>query len=1564
MLNNGYTVEARGYDYQNGEQIGFGDASCYVTAGGDHELVMEVKLMDPSGNVVQTISHKFTCYVVPEPATSVEIHDGTNTYLEASQVAVGATVDLAAQVLPLEAEQQVIWTSSNENVATVNADGVVTAVAPGTATITVTDLCGQVSDTYVLSVRGGTVYLGGVALENGQYLAQGSSTPTTRKPADNYAYYWNETLTLHNFTIEDQVYLTKEENTLYGCGIYTDEYLSIILEGENSIILKDAYQAWYGIYQPGDTEYYGGGSLYIETPGNAIQLGGSEMWVHDCNITIRTGGHGISCYATMTFEDCTIDIESTSGNFNNMILCNSVVDICSGADIRLVTATPYSDALYANGGIIYVRDGASLYAEGASRGIYCDNLIHKGGSLTAVNVRGNGYGAIEANTITFAETAYAITHDGYELVEYDAANNGAYHYVIVGTPTNVITLNGAVLPVDHYMYSSDTVPSTSWDWSREEGYLHHNNYNNRLNLTSSGYSNPDAELCIYNLELWLDGDADLTIGQITGTGSAELNVIGDGDLIIHGTSLNGVAVDPETHTIDYGTDTITISHKHNMIHTERIPATCTEDGVPEYYHCTVCERNFKDAAGTEETWDTIEWSHGHDYEGGCTTPSICKVCGYYGSDAQGHEWSGAYCWQADQCWRCGEVRGEALPCAMTEETTTSITEATCTQEGLQIGWCHMCGQEMEVVLPKTDHNYTEGTCAAPGTCTMCGIENTETVQHVLDEGVVTKQPNCTEEGILTKTCSICGSTVEEPIAIDVDVHTYADATCTAPRTCTGCGITEGVKLAHNLDEGVVTKAPTCFAEGILKRTCSDCGETVEEAIPMTGHKLTSVATCSEPAKCGDCGLYIGLALAHNWVDATCDAPQTCAYCGATEGSALDHNWAEATCTSPKRCASCGVTEGSELGHSWIDATCTEPKTCDRCMLTDGAPLEHTWDVSDCTQARTCTVCGETREAGFHTITATDTQHNGTCEVCGMTIYGASHTFGDDEFCDVCGYEHTHSLTHVPAKDATCTTTGNVEYWTCSVCGNSYSDESAATLITETTIPATGHSWNEATCITPKTCSVCGETEGESLGHNMVDGTCTRCGYSETVGGPQIVSQPVDYVGALNSMATFTVVVSVTDVTYQWYYSNDGITWNKSGSTGSTTDTLSVKVVEYRLGQLYRCEITDSNGNIVVSDEVTMKLPASTIVINNHPADYLGAPNDTVTFTVEATGLNLTYQWYYSNNGGETWTRSYSEGFNTASLSPILREYRSGQMFRCLITDGNGNTQYTDAAVMALKTTEITIVTQPESYTGKLNDLVEFTVEAEGENLKYLWYYSSDNGATWVQTYNSGYNTPTVQVRLYAYRSGWQFKCVITSGNMITKETDVVTIAKLPTTVKIVTQPMNMGGPAGSTVQFHVAAEGTGLTYQWQYSNNGGASWGNTSMSGYNTDTLSVGVVAYRDGYQYRCIVTDHSGVSQTSSVATLRVGDAPVITSQPMNYVGAVDTTATFAVVATGANLTYQWQFSNDNGVNWSNSGAAGANTSSLDVVLKSYRNGQMYRCVITNEYGSVISDAVSLTIG
>ena len=75
-------------------------------------------------------------------------------------------------------------------------------------------------------------------------------------------------------------------------------------------------------------------------------------------------------------------------------------------------------------------------------------------------------------------------------------------------------------------------------------------------------------------------------------------------------------------------------------------------------------------------------------------------------------------------------------------------------------------------------------------------------------------------------------------------------------------------------------------------------------------------------------------------------------------------------------------------------------------------------------------------------------------------------------CAVCGYACGHQW-----QAATCT-----EPKTCEVCG-------------ETEGSALGHSWQDATCTTPRTCSVCNVTEGGTLPHSWNDGTCSECGAS-------------------------------------------------------------------------------------------------------------------------------------------------------------------------------------------------------------------------------------------------------------------------------------------------------------------------------------------------------------------------------------------------------------------------------------------------------------------------------------
>jgi uncharacterized repeat protein (TIGR02543 family) len=181
---------------------------------------------------------------------------------------------------------------------------------------------------------------------------------------------------------------------------------------------------------------------------------------------------------------------------------------------------------------------------------------------------------------------------------------------------------------------------------------------------------------------------------------------------------------------------------------------------------------------------------------------------------------------------------------------------------------------------------------------------------------------------------------------------------------------------------------------------------------------------------------------------------------------------------------------------------------------------------------------------------------------------------------------------------------------------------------------------------------------------------------------------------------------------------------------------------------------------------------------------------------------------------------------------------------------------------------------------------------------------------------------------------------------------------------ITTQPASTTVTEGGNATFKVAASSTGLSYQWQYSSDGGSTWRNSPAAGSTTATLTVEATMDRSGYQYRCVVKN-SGGSVTSNAATLTVKMVkPTITSQPASVTAAAGSgSVTFKVTVSGSSLSYQWQVSTDGGSTWADSPATGNKTATLTVPVTADRNGLKYRCIVKNSVGSATSNAATLTV-
>ena len=181
---------------------------------------------------------------------------------------------------------------------------------------------------------------------------------------------------------------------------------------------------------------------------------------------------------------------------------------------------------------------------------------------------------------------------------------------------------------------------------------------------------------------------------------------------------------------------------------------------------------------------------------------------------------------------------------------------------------------------------------------------------------------------------------------------------------------------------------------------------------------------------------------------------------------------------------------------------------------------------------------------------------------------------------------------------------------------------------------------------------------------------------------------------------------------------------------------------------------------------------------------------------------------------------------------------------------------------------------------------------------------------------------------------------------------------------ILVQPEDCAAAEGGQAVFTVKASGDELSYQWQYCEPEGDEWKDVELVESMSDTLTIPVTEDIDGQKYRCIVKNGEGKSLTTEAAVLNVKYELTILQQPENFTGKAGDTAIFSVMAAGYQVSYQWQYQNAGSDEWRNSSMAGNASSSLVVPVTSSRNGQKYRCVLTDGDGKMlVTDTVSLQI-
>ena len=449
--------------------------------------------------------------------------------------------------------------------------------------------------------------------------------------------------------------------------------------------------------------------------------------------------------------------------------------------------------------------------------------------------------------------------------------------------------------------------------------------------------------------------------------------------------------------------------------------------------------------------------------------------------------------------------------------------------------------------------------------------------------------------------------------------------------------------------------------------------------------------------------------------------------------------------------------------------------------------------------------------------------------------------------------------------------------------------------------------------------------------------------------PKITEQPKDASGTVGDTATFSVKATGSGLTYQWYVKKAGenafTAWNKK-----TAASVSTPIYASWNGTQFYCVVTDANGGTQQSDTVMLTVLPK---ITEQPKNASGAVNDTATFAVKATGAGLSYQWYYkkaNESSFSVWNKK-----TTASVSTPIYKSWDGTQFYCVVKDANGATVQSNTVKLTVSAAAEgpEIHSQPVNANGKVGNTVSFVVQTWDREATFQWYYrkaGENNFTLW-----KGQTKPTAVTTVYASWNQAEFYCILTGANGGTRKTDTVKLTVVPVFTE---QPKNVSGAVNANATFTVKATGAGLSYQWYIKKANESSF--TTWNKKTSPSVSTPIYASWNNAQIYCVITDVSGKTVKSNAAMLTV--LPQITAQPQNVSGAVNTTASFTVKATGNGLTYQWYYKKagqSDWTKWNNRTAATASTP----IYKSWNGAQFY-CEVRNVYGNAVnSDAATLTV-
>ncbi len=382
-------------------------------------------------------------------------------------------------------------------------------------------------------------------------------------------------------------------------------------------------------------------------------------------------------------------------------------------------------------------------------------------------------------------------------------------------------------------------------------------------------------------------------------------------------------------------------------------------------------------------------------------------------------------------------------------------------------------------------------------------------------------------------------------------------------------------------------------------------------------------------------------------------------------------------------------------------------------------------------------------------------------------------------------------------------------------------------------------------------------------------------------------------------------------------STQNVTWNVAGTSAAPINTANVRItLSTDGGFTYPVELlastpNDGNEQVVLpptattlarvrveainnvyfdisNNNFTISAAVSGFDFNNPPAASIACSGpSTASLQLEsfafggfATPINLSASGHPAGTTVEFGNNPLTPG-NATTVTLTNTQALSAGNYTITVTGIAGTITRTRIVNFTIVGTPPSIITQPVSQTICTGASTGFTVNAQGA-INYQWQISTNGGASYADlpgATNNSYQANNVSAGMNANR----YRVFIT-GNCGATVTSAAAILQVITPAQINTHPALTTVCAGDAALFFVTASGSGNSYQWQVSSDGGNNF--TNIQGAQSAVLPIDATTNQlNNNRYRVLVWNATCTNPTVSLAaTLVVNILPTVELKALPY--------------------------------------------------------------------------------